>query len=210
MRVRRRARQVGAVPAMAMVMVLAACSGAATTAPTATSAPPSSRVVVDNPELAALRAQAGLAPCVAGKAAPVSGGLPSITLPCLGGGTSVDLSSLRGPMVISMFASWCTYCPGEMPYFERLKKEYSGRLTVSAIDFEDSDPAGALRMLQQQGADYAALADPGGDLHVPLRVRGLPGLILVHRDGTYTVGYFVLKDYAQLKQKVEAELGSEL
>jgi thiol-disulfide isomerase/thioredoxin len=191
-------------------MLLAACSGAPSAVMSPTEGAPTAQVTVDSPELAALRAKAGLDPCVAGNADPVPGGLPSLTLPCLGGGASVDLASLRGPMVISMFASWCTYCPGEMPLFQKLKKEYAGRLTVMAIDFEDSNPAGALTMMQQQGADYAALADPGGDLHTPLRVRGLPGLILLHRDGTYTVGYFVLKDYASLQQKVEAELGSEL
>jgi len=113
-------------------------------------------------------------------------------------------------MVISMFASWCTYCPGEMPFFEQLKTAYAGRLTVLAIDFEDPVPSAALEMMQQQGATYASLADPGGDLHTPLKVRGLPGLILLHRDGTYTVQYLVLKDYASLKQKVTAELGDEL
>ena len=33
---------------------------------------------------------------------PGGGELPKLTLPCLGGGTGVDLSSLRGPMVLSL------------------------------------------------------------------------------------------------------------
>ena len=41
---------------------------------------------------------------------PGGGALPTITLPCLGGGTSVDLSTLKGPLVLSLWQAGCAPC----------------------------------------------------------------------------------------------------
>ena len=38
------------------------------------------------------------------------GGLPARSLPCLGGGRRVDLSTLKGPLVINFWNAACAPC----------------------------------------------------------------------------------------------------
>ena len=78
---------------------------------------------------------------------PVDGGLPDLTLPCLGGGPDVDLSSLRGPMVINLWQAFCEPCREEMPALEAFHQQYADQVAVVGIDFNDVNPAGALALL---------------------------------------------------------------
>ena len=72
--------------------------------------PDESNVDFDTPALREAKQAAGVADCAPGDAKPVDGGLPAITLPCLGGGPDVDLSTLRGPLVVSLWAQSCGPC----------------------------------------------------------------------------------------------------
>ena len=47
-------------------------------------------VQVDTPELREVKARIGMEDCEPGTGAPVEGGLPDLTLPCLAGGPDVD------------------------------------------------------------------------------------------------------------------------
>jgi hypothetical protein len=62
-------------------------------------------VDVDTPALREAKRDAGIEDCP--ETEDVDGELPELTLDCLGGGPSVDLSELRGPAVVSVWAQWC-------------------------------------------------------------------------------------------------------
>ena len=81
--------------------------------PPTRSRPATRRVKVDTPQLRALKAATHIAPCptsVAGTEG-VPGGLPDMTLPCLGGGRSVDLAGLRGPLLVNFWAQMVRTLP---------------------------------------------------------------------------------------------------
>ena len=82
---------------------------------------------MDTPDLRELKAEIGMEDCVPG---PGGGALPEITLPCLGGGTSVDLSSLRGPLVLSFWFAGCEPCKEEMPALQAFDDQYGDRVPV--------------------------------------------------------------------------------
>lgn len=166
-----------------------------------------SSVDVATPELRRLRKSAGMEPCPSPQAPSADGGLPEVTLPCLGGGEDVRLSSLRGPMVVNLWASWCGPCREELPYYQQLHERAGDRVAVLGIDYEDVMPGQALALAKETGVTYPSLADPGGKLKAPLRVRGLPGLVLIDEQGRVVHReYVVIESYPQLAGLVEEHL----
>ncbi len=142
-----------------------------------------SKVDVDTPALRAAKAEAGIADCAPGTG---SNDLPALTLPCLGGGPEVRLDTLRGPLVVSVWAQWCGPCRQELPYYEQLSEKYAGRLSVIGIDFTDVRPQGALELLAQTGATFPQLADPDGSIAAEKpfpQMDKMPVVLLVDAEG---------------------------
>jgi len=166
-------------------------------------------VDVDTPQLRAIKKEAGVEPCRPGKATePATGGLPELTLDCLGGGADVDLSTLTGPLVINLWAQWCGPCREELPYFQRLHEEAGDKVQVLGIDYQDTQPEAALELIDEVGVTYPLVADPAGQIRVPFKVRGLPGVVLVDRVGRVThTEYVVIDSYDQLRDLVREHLG---
>lgn len=186
----------------AAALVLTGCADA----PDVTAPDLSTRVDVDTPELRAKKAELGVEPCPTGGAAS-AGGLPEVTLPCLGGGRDVDLAGIQGPAVVSLWASWCVSCPDELPLYQRLSDETGERLTVLGIDYQDTQPGGAMGLLESTEATFPQLADPGGELAEHFRLNGLPAILLVDADGRVTFKKMLIESYAQLVGLVEDHTG---
>ena len=193
------------------LMVLAACAPAQDRRPQAGQQPTASRVDVHTPELRALKKAAGVEPCAPGAAAPAPDGLPDVTLPCLGGGRPVRLPTLRGPMVVNLFAQWCGPCRTELPFYQRLHEEGKGVVSVLGVDYLDTQPEAALELVRDSGVTFPLVADPDGELRDDLKIRGLPGVAFVDASGTLTgVEFRVVRSYGELRDLVEQELGVAL
>ncbi len=165
-----------------------------------------SSVEVDTPALRSVKQEAGVESCPR-PAGEGDADLPELTLPCLGGGPAVDLADLRGPAVVSVWASWCVPCRKELPLFQRLHEQTRGRLTVLGVDFSDVQPGAALGLLRQTGATFWQVADPDGELGEHYRLVGLPGLLLVDAGGTVTFLPRRLDSYAELTGLVAEHTG---
>lgn len=182
--------------------------------PGSVSSPAASRIDVDTPQLRALKHQAGVEDCRPGTSAPVDGGLPDVTLPCLGGGPDVDLARLRGPLVLSVWASWCGPCRQEMPILEDFHRTYAGKVAVLGVDYQDPQTGSAMTFVRHTGATYPLLADTDGalDRAAPFpHLAGLPFLVLVDADGKVVHQEFtVLDSEQQLVDLVHEHLGVDL
>jgi thiol-disulfide isomerase/thioredoxin len=176
--------------------------------------PPS--VDVDTPELRAQKQAAGIEDCPSAKhRPPAEDALPDLTLPCLGGGPSVDLSTLQGPLVINLWAQWCAPCREELPFYQRLHEEGGGEVSVLGIDYLDPQPAGAIALAEATGVTFPSLADPDGRLRQQWRVRGLPGVVFVDEQGRVTnpdarPTFTVIESYGQLTDLVREHLGVDV
>ncbi|MFL6132326.1 MAG: TlpA family protein disulfide reductase [Nocardioidaceae bacterium] len=184
------------------VLLLAGCQ--TEQAPSQASAPAASNVDVDTPALRTLKQRIGVEQCEPGAS---RGELPHVTLNCLGGGPDVNLSRLRGPLVINLFAQWCGPCRAEMPYYQQLHRKARGEVRVLGIDYLDTQPARALDLVRRTGVTYPLLADPSGVLRPDFKIRGLPGVVLVDAKGKVAdVEFRVVRSYAELRNLVQREL----
>ena len=160
-----------------------------------------STVNVASPDMVALKAKAHVEPCPAPQT--TRGGLPNQTLKCLGGGRAVDLSTLKGPLVINVFQAACTECIKEEPALEAFHKDHGSQYPVLGIDGSDTYPGVALQEAVQRGVTYPMVADPGGDLQGgPLNVNNFPTFFFLHADGQITQAVGGKTSEAQILQMV--------
>lgn len=129
-------------------------------------------IEVDTPELRAAKKAAGIETCLPGTGEPVSGGAPEITLPCLGGGPPIDLSALRGPLVINMWGAWCDPCREELPVLANFYAQYGDRVAMLGVDFQETQPDEALALAAGSGVTYPQVSDEGGAI---VRSSVMPG-----------------------------------
>ncbi len=182
--------------------------------PLAEDSVPASSVRIDTPRLRELKADAGIADCPTSDASAdsVPGGLPAVTLPCLGGGRDVTLSGLAGrPMVINIWASWCGPCRDELPLLHRFAERAGDRVAMLGIDFNDTRPEAALLLAKQSGVRYPLVADLDTRVEQPFRVIGLPMTVLVDPDGevVHTIAGEI-HSVDQLQSAVHEHLGVDV
>ena len=169
-----------------------------------------SPIKVDTPELRQLKARAGVEPCPLTTAPPSnsSRALPDITLPCLGGGRSVNIARLRGPLVLNLWASWCTPCRDETKLLAQVATEYRGSVQVIGVDWQDTKPDWALALLRYRNATYPQLADPEGATRAPLEIQGMPYTFFVTRSGSVAyVNKGPIESLADARSLIETYLG---
>lgn len=198
---------------MAAVALLA-LQGCDSVTPPAVEKANRSNVDVDTPELRKLKARTEVAPCRPAEGDHVDGGMPDLTLPCLGGGKDVNVSGFRGPMVVNLWAVWCGPCRRELPIYQQFHEKYGDQVPVVGIDFQDTQPGTALEMIRDTGVTYPQLADPQSDLSLkdPLpNIAGLPYVILIDEDGRIVDQRFEeIDDVGELEDLVSKHLGVKL
>jgi thiol-disulfide isomerase/thioredoxin len=197
----------GVLALAAALLVLTGCS------PQSVPAPGRSKVDVDTPQLREMKQDAGVEPCAPGDGTRVDGGLPELTLPCFGGGASVDLASLDGPMLLNLWQGACAPCLKEMPALQEFHERHGDRVPVVGIDYLDTQPELAMRLVKRTGVTYPLLADPGGDLNrrdgFP-PIVGVPVLVFVGEDGAVDVRTGGVESADELVELVNEHLGTDL
>lgn len=179
------------LPALLAALLLGLAGCAATPEPLpapADPASPSPPLTPPSPaRLAALKEAAGIADCPRSdpQRASVPGGLPDVTVACLGGGRPVRLAGLRGqPMLINVWAQWCPPCREEAPYLAEVAQDPEAPVRVLGIDYDDPEPDWAIEFARLSGWRFPQLADPERALAGPLRLGGgPPQTLLVAADG---------------------------
>jgi peroxiredoxin/outer membrane lipoprotein-sorting protein len=105
--------------------------------------------------------------------------------------TQIHLKSLRGRTVLLNFwATWCGPCRLELPVIERLHHEFKGKgLEVFGINDEELDTI--REYLADNEYTFPTLLDSDQRVSTLYRVRGIPTMVLINRDGVvahYRIG----------------------
>ena len=164
------------------VALVAACLAGCTSSTRSTGFPNNP----NTPDRARLVAAAKLEPCPASPGAPVSGGLPDVTLPCLGTGPAVHHAALRGtPSVVNLWGSWCGPCQKETPFLARAHARLGKAVRFLGVDTSD-DPDSALDFAAhvRPAMRYPSVVDENKSVllgvHGP---TGVPMTVFVDADG---------------------------
>jgi thiol-disulfide isomerase/thioredoxin len=113
---------------------------------------------------------------------------PDFTLPRLDGSRkTLSLSSLRGKVVLLDFwATWCAPCRQMIPLLDAFHSEWSERgVELIGVNSDgNGTPAAEIQaFLKSHPARYPMVIDDGR-ANALYRVRALPQLVLIGRDGT--------------------------
>lgn len=197
------------------LLVLSGCAGGGDADKGPISMPSLAPVGVDvaTPELRRMRARAGIETCVPGPTNGGAGDLPAVTLPCLGGGPAIDLSALRGPLVLNIWGSWCAPCRDELPILAGFYEQYGDRVPLLGIDFQDTRPEDALELAEASGVKYPQLFDHDGAIGRTSVMPGqaVPALAFVDASGAVTAWVpGEVKSQRQLVDLVRQHLGVDL
>ncbi len=194
----------------AVALMLSACSGEDGSF---VAAPGPAQIDVDTPALREAKAEAGIEDCRPGDGEPVEGGLPELELACFGGGPAVDLSSLRGPLVLNAWFATCAPCKRELPVLQDFYAQHGDRVDVLGVDFADPITEGAMELLVESGVTYPQVADTEGELGLDPVVRAVafPTTVLVGADGAVeAVLPMEIRSVEQLEDLVAEHLGLAL
>jgi cytochrome c biogenesis protein CcmG/thiol:disulfide interchange protein DsbE len=129
--------------------------------------------------------------------------LPELSLPCFTGGAAFALTTLRGPAVINMWASWCGPCRDELPVMQRLFT--SGKIKVVGVDVGD-DREAAASFGAARGVTFPTLYDRDRRLLAALGRSTLPVTVFVDAAGQEYVHPMPV-DEAELAELVREHAG---
>ncbi len=115
---------------------------------------------------------------------PIDGPAPPFQLEQNSSSALVDLSRLRGHVVmLSFWASWCVPCRAEMPLLDRLyRKERHRGLTLLGIAL-DAQVADTKAFLLRTPVSFPILFDPESRISGLYGVIGMPSAALIDRQG---------------------------
>lgn len=113
--------------------------------------------------------------------------LPAFAAATLAGDT-VQLTEAEGPLLVNLWATWCTPCRAETPYLQSIHEAHADRgLEVVGISVDDRGSRAAVeRFVEEFGVTYTILHDPSMTSMDVFGVIGLPATYLVDRSGTVT------------------------
>jgi len=100
-------------------------------------------------------------------------------------GHLVRLADLRGrPVLINIWATWCSPCREEMPSMNALYKDYSAKgLAMVAIATDTGGKAVVAPFIQAHGLTFPVLLDPQNMVGTQLQVPGIPTSYLLDKWG---------------------------
>ena len=80
-----------------------------------------------------------------------------ISLPCLDNKSKVIYQSIRGPVLVNVFGSWCEPCNQEIPHFLDLQALH--KVSIVGIDVEETNMQAGRNFVIKKGMSWPILFD---------------------------------------------------
>ena len=85
-----------------------------------------------------------------------------LKMACLDSSSEINYHSIKGPIIINVWASWCTGCKEEMPYFIDLYANpifKSGEIKLLGIDVDEKNADSGPNFIKSHGMSWPHLED---------------------------------------------------
>ena len=130
-------------------------------------------------------------------------GNTGLQVPCLGDATLINLESLRGPMLLNVWGSWCAPCQDEIPFLRHFYDKYQGKVQIVGLDVEEPNKTAPQSFIKSNGITWPSLYDPDGRTR-KLIGMGVPVTWFIDETGKVVykkIGVFT--DYKELEQSAK-------
>lgn len=135
---------------------------------------------------------------------------PDFTLESLDG-KNMTLSDLHGKAVLLNFwATWCTPCKIEMPWFVELQKQYGPQgLQIVGVAMDESGKDDIAKFAKDMGVNYPVLLGKEAVGEAYGGVPALPETFFIGRDGKIVDKIIGLKDRADIEESIRKALNTQ-
>ena len=133
-----------------------------------------------------------------------------IALECVDGSPGAIAESLRGPMILNVWGSWCTACLDEMPEFVSFYSKAKGKVQLVGVAVEEASPANSQRFIKENGMTWPNYYDRDGKTRGYFGM-GVPVTLFIDASGvTVFKKIGVIKSVDELAELTEKYLGVKI
>jgi thiol-disulfide isomerase/thioredoxin len=104
-------------------------------------------------------------------------------LNCLTGSQKISIESLRGPLIVNVWGSWCGPCADEIPLFVEFHHHANGKVQILGIAVEEAKPQDSKDFIVSHGILWPNLYDAKGITRSTFGM-GVPVTWFINESGT--------------------------
>jgi thiol-disulfide isomerase/thioredoxin len=129
---------------------------------------------------------------------------------CVDGSKGLALESLRGPMVVNVWGSWCASCLDEIPDFVGFYAKAKGKVSLVGVAVEESSPENSKRFIVNNGITWPNYYDRDSKSRGYFGM-GVPVTWFIAPDGKVKYKKIgIIKSEAELISLTEKHLGIKI
>jgi thiol-disulfide isomerase/thioredoxin len=133
-----------------------------------------------------------------------------IALECVDGSPGAIIQSLRGPMILNVWGSWCTTCLDEMPEFVSFYSKAKDKVQLVGVAVEEASPANSQRFIEENGMTWPNFYDRENETRAYFGM-GVPVTLFIDASGkTVYKKIGVIESESELVALTERYLGVQI